>query len=208
MLWLPTAAAEPRHVISLCYIRLVWMNNEECLSLQNIPASLPRVLLPAQTGSCWASGTGAVGREGGGLRKHRGGLRRNWSFSQLCMLLFVLEKEISLQEKLSYRARKVPRSENKCYRRISWKMSAVWVEVKRLIKARHLHWQPSNWFSSVLVWRAELSTCWVSGIFLSRNTVNYLLLAYIVHKNKPHKWTQLHAYFVSYMHSHSSGFHS
>lgn len=71
MHWLPTAAAEPHHVIHLCYIRSVWMNNEECLSLQNIPASLPCVLLLAQTGSRWASGTGAVGREGGGMRKHR-----------------------------------------------------------------------------------------------------------------------------------------
>lgn len=53
------------------------MNNEECLSLQNIPASLPvlRLLSPAQTGSCWAPGTGAVGRVGGGTGKHRGDWR-------------------------------------------------------------------------------------------------------------------------------------
>lgn len=87
MLWLPTAAAEPRHVIRLPYIRPVWMNNEECLSLQNIPASLPlpRALLPAQTGSCWASGTGAVGREGGGTGEHRGDWRETGApLTQVC----------------------------------------------------------------------------------------------------------------------------
>lgn len=90
MLWLPTADAELCHVISLCYIKPVWMNNEECLSLQNIPASLPlpRVLPLAQTGSCWASGTGAVGREGGGTGEHRGdwgetGSPLNLAFSSL-----------------------------------------------------------------------------------------------------------------------------
>lgn len=87
MLWLPTAAAELRHVIRLRYIRPVWMNNEECLSLQNIPASLllPRALLLAQTVSCWATGTGAVGREGGETGEHRGDWRKTGApLTQVC----------------------------------------------------------------------------------------------------------------------------
>ena len=39
------------------------------------PLSCSLVLPPAQTGSCWASGTGAVGREGGGTGEHRGDWR-------------------------------------------------------------------------------------------------------------------------------------
>lgn len=48
-------------------------------------------------------------------------------------------------------------------------------------------------------WRAELSTCWILGVLYSRNTVNYLLMAYIVHRNKPHRITQLHAQ-LSHLH--------
>lgn len=75
------------------------MNNEECLSLQNIPAPLPRVLLPAQTGSCWAPGTGAVGREGGGGEETQRGLRRSRDSSQSGVLFF--NKEVPLQGNLS-----------------------------------------------------------------------------------------------------------
>lgn len=82
-----------------CYIRPVWMNNEECLRLQNIPASLllPCVFLLAQTGSCWASGTGAVGREGGGTGEHRG----DWgkTGAPLTVALSFFWKEISFTVK-------------------------------------------------------------------------------------------------------------
>lgn len=77
------------------------MNNEECLSLQNIPASLPlpRALF---AGPNWVMlglrnwGSGERGRRDGGCEEgeHRGGLKRNQSSSQAS---FLLKREVSCE---------------------------------------------------------------------------------------------------------------
>lgn len=75
MLWLPTAAAELRHVIRLRYIRPVWMNNEECLSLQNIPASLPLPRARPKLGHAGPPELGQWGERAEGWGEHRGDWR-------------------------------------------------------------------------------------------------------------------------------------
>lgn len=112
MLWLPTAAAELRHVIRLCYIRPVWMNNEECLSLQNIPASLP---LPCARFAApnWVMlgprnwGSGERGRRDWG--GHGGDWGRNRSSSQPSLFSFFGGVNYSV-----CRARYLPHSTNIC----------------------------------------------------------------------------------------------